>query len=79
VAGFVAGTIRLGISLSAPAARRSKMRDLHETELTLVTGAGGTKNNNGYGNGEESGTSPGKSWGHNPQLIKYNEGPRGQR
>lgn len=37
------------------------------------------KNNNGYGNGPESGPPPGKSGAHNPQLTGWNEGPRGPR
>ena len=37
------------------------------------------KNNNGYGNGPESGPPPGNSGAHNPQLIEDNRGPRGPR
>ncbi len=37
------------------------------------------KNNNGYGNGPESGPPPGNSGDHNPQLIRNNRGPRGPR
>jgi hypothetical protein len=37
------------------------------------------KNNNGYGNGEESGPPPGRSGDHNPQLLGSNLGPRGAR
>ena len=66
------------------------MRDLLDLELTYVAGAGTccspcppsedkTKNNNGYGNGAESGPPPGNSGGHNPQLIGDNLGPRGVR
>ena len=71
------------------------MRDLHEFELSHVTGAGRSpsppscdcscepapkrKNNNGYGNGPESGPPPGNSGAHNPQLIEDNRGPRGPR
>lgn len=62
------------------------MRDLHEFELGFVTGAGSspcpptkTKNNNGYGNGAESGPAPGNSGAHNPQLTTANSGPRGPR
>lgn len=43
-------------------------------------GTGGTgKNNNGYGNGAESGLPPGQSGAHNPQLLGWNLGPRGVR
>lgn len=38
-----------------------------------------SKNNNGYGNGAESGPPPGRSGDHNPQLIDDNLGPRGPR
>lgn len=65
------------------------MRDLHRFELKYVSGAGGscppppcetrTKNNNGYGNGAESGPAPGRSGAHNPQLTTANSGPRGPR
>ena len=64
------------------------MRDLHPSELGFVTGAGGScscscpprrKNNNGYGNGPESGPPPGNSGDHNPQLLGRNRGPRGPR
>lgn len=67
------------------------MRDLHEFELPLVSGAGcspapptpscseKTKNNNGYGNGPEAGPPPGNSGDHNPQLIGDNLGPNGPR
>jgi len=66
------------------------MRDLHSSELKHVTGAGGCspcdpcqpakrKNNNGYGNGPESGPPPGNSGAHNPQLTGPNRGPRGPR
>ena len=37
------------------------------------------KNNNGYGNGAESGPPPGHSGEHNPQLTGPNSGPRGPR
>ena len=37
------------------------------------------KNNNGYGNGAEDGPAPGRSGEHNPQLIKANLGPLGDR
>ena len=37
------------------------------------------KNNNGYGNGAESGPPPGNSGDHNPQLLRNNLGPRGPR
>jgi hypothetical protein len=37
------------------------------------------KNNNGYGNGPESGPPPGNSGAHNPQLTGPNRGPRGPR
>lgn len=72
------------------------MRDLLKSELEFVSGAGGcynpcppdpcapkrTKNNNGYGNGPESGPPPGNSGAHNPQLLpgpdfpNKNNGPR---
>ena len=65
------------------------MRDLHQFELVQVSGAGcspcppspceRTKNNNGYGNGAESGPPPGNSGAHNPQLTTANSGPRGPR
>ena len=67
------------------------MRQLHDFELKQVSGAGGCydpcdpcddgkrKNNNGYGNGPESGPPPGNSGAHNPQLIEDNRGPRGPR
>jgi hypothetical protein len=38
-----------------------------------------TKNNNGYGNGPESGPPPGNSGDHNPQLTTWNSGPKGPR
>ena len=38
-----------------------------------------TKNNNGYGNGAESGPPPGHSGDHNPGLTGWNEGPKGPR
>jgi hypothetical protein len=37
------------------------------------------KNNNGYGNGAESGPPPGHSGTHNPQLPQWNLGPLGDR
>ena len=63
------------------------MRTLLASELKFVTGAGGsccdpcgkTKNNNGYGNGAESGPPPGNSGDHNPQLTTWNSGPKGPR
>jgi hypothetical protein len=65
------------------------MRDLLDLELTYVSGAGcssspcppsgKSKNNNGYGNGAESGPPPGNSGDHNPQLLGDNLGPRGVR
>lgn len=65
------------------------MRDLHEFELQVVSGAGSSptppsceprrKNNNGYGNGAESGPPPGNSGAHNPQLLGWNRGPKGPR
>lgn len=62
------------------------MRDLYEFELKHVSGAGSspcpptrTKNNNGYGNGAESGPAPGNSGAHNPQLLTQNSGKRGPR
>jgi hypothetical protein len=41
--------------------------------------SGKTKNNNGYGNGPESGPPPGHSGDHNPQLTTSNSGPKGPR
>ena len=65
------------------------MRVLTTQELAFVSGAGGSccdpchdrkrKNNNGYGNGPESGPPPGNSGAHNPQLLGPNRGPRGPR
>jgi len=65
------------------------MRILENHELALVSGAGGSccdpcheprrKNNNGYGNGRESGPPPGNSGAHNPQLLGPNRGPNGPR
>lgn len=59
------------------------MRTLNAFELKFVTGAGGsctaTRNNNGYGNGAESGPAPGNSGAHNPQLTTANSGPKGPR
>ena len=61
------------------------MRDLHQFELQHVSGAGSSpcapsrKNNNGYGNGPESGPPPGNSGDNNPQLTTWNSGPRGPR
>ena len=37
-----------------------------------------TKNNNGYGNGAESGPPPGNSI-NNPQLLTWNSGKKGVR
>ena len=65
------------------------MRELETNEMFLVTGAGNSpqppscetkaKNNNGYGNGAESGPPPGNSGAHNPQLTSWNSGPKGPR
>lgn len=70
------------------------MRILETFELKFVTGAGDCspcdpcydpceprkqKNNNGYGNGAESGPPPGNSGAHNPQLTSWNRGPKGAR
>ncbi|HEX8639620.1 MAG TPA: hypothetical protein VF704_00530 [Allosphingosinicella sp.] len=71
------------------------MRVLQDFELTQVSGGSSCdpcdpcdpccepsprrKNNNGYGNGAESGPPPGNSGAHNPQLIEDNRGPRGPR
>jgi hypothetical protein len=68
---------------------------LNKFETSLVSGGSGTgetvpgleggggetrtKNNNGYGNGAESGPAPGNSGSHNPQLWTQNSGPRGVR
>jgi hypothetical protein len=69
------------------------MRDLHEFELGFVSGAGCSptppscydpcptgkqKNNNGYGNGAESGPAPGNS-GSTGGGKNENFGPRGPR
>ena len=59
------------------------MRVLHASELRFVAGACGpcacnTKNNNGYGNGAESGPPPGNSI-NNPQLLTWNSGKKGPR
>jgi hypothetical protein len=68
------------------------MRELSRCESSAVAGGeyGGwpiftpppedpAKNNNGYGNGAESGPPPGRSGLHNPTLIDDNLGPRGVR
>ena len=65
------------------------MRILNSLELARVSGGSGeptdppidtdTKNNNGYGNGGESGPPPGRSGDHNPGLTGWNEGPKGDR
>ena len=66
------------------------MRVLNGPELSLVSGGSegepttppwetDTKNNNGYGNGPESGPPPGHSGDHNPTLTGWNEGPLGPR
>jgi hypothetical protein len=71
------------------------MRALTLHELSLVAGGtcvvngdgvmtcsddgAARKNNNGYGNGPESGPPPGNSGDHNPQLTEWNLGPRGLR
>jgi hypothetical protein len=70
------------------------MRLLSHEELVLVSGGtselvespsetdelcGSKKNNNGYGNGPESGPPPGNSGDHNPQLTGWNSGPLGPR
>ena len=66
------------------------MRVLKDHELAFVSGAGSScescdpcgdkrKNNNGYGNGAESGPPPGNSGAHNPQLLSWNRGPKGPR
>lgn len=64
------------------------MRDLLNSELDFVSGGSScgcacppakTKNNNGYGNGAESGPPPGNSGAHNPQLLGPNLGPKGPR
>ncbi len=67
------------------------MRLLNDDELILISGGEGDdvppeddtetygKNNNGYGNGAESGPPPGRSGLHNPQLTEWNRGPRGAR
>lgn len=65
------------------------MRILDKDEIALVSGAGDelpplpgeedVKNNNGYGNGGESGPPPGHSGDHNPGLTGWNSGPRGDR
>ena len=67
------------------------MRLLDDDELILISGGEHGevppeedtetygKNNNGYGNGPESGPPPGNSGLHNPQLTGWNRGPRGPR
>ena len=69
------------------------MRLLNSREIAFVTGAGEPtspppgvepppsdgKNNNGYGNGPESGPPPGNSGAHNPTLLTWNSGPKGPR
>lgn len=70
------------------------MRILNTYEIALVSGAGSelpplpgddggstdsTKNNNGYGNGAESGPPPGNSGAHNPGLLTWNSGEKGVR
>jgi hypothetical protein len=70
------------------------MRLLSQEEVALVAGGTSEvlpsseiddpcestgKNNNGYGNGAESGPPPGNSGDHNPQLTGWNSGPRGVR
>ena len=62
------------------------MRLLNQIELSQVSGGcgqcdcgGRQKNNNGYGNGAESGPPPGNSGDHNPQLLGWNRGPKGAR
>jgi hypothetical protein len=59
------------------------MRILLDSELKFVSGACcdpcKSKNNNGYGNGAESGPPPGNSGDHNPQLTGWNRGPKGAR
>ncbi len=62
------------------------MRVLTLLETTLVGGGEcsegclpDVKNNNGYGNGAEFGPPPGHSGDHNPQLVDWNSGPRGER
>ena len=69
------------------------MLELLDLELNYVSGAGEccspcpptcettteSKNNNGYGNGAESGPPPGNSGAHNPQLTTWNSGPKGPR
>jgi len=66
------------------------MRNLTDTEMLAVAGGdlstplppvdeGKAKNNNGYGNGAESGPAPGRSGLRNPQLLEDNLGPLGDR
>ncbi len=71
------------------------MRILNNDELRMVSGAEGSesswpsesedstsrkrKNNNGYGNGPESGPPACNSGSRNPQLTTWNSGPRGPR
>jgi hypothetical protein len=66
--------------------KETGMRILSENETTFVSGGctdevcmPDVKNNNGYGNGAESGPPPGRSGEHNPQLTSDNSGPRGDR
>jgi hypothetical protein len=46
---------------------------------SLTTPTCTKKNNNGYGNGAESGPPPGNSGAHNPQLLTWNSGKKGPR
>jgi hypothetical protein len=66
-----------------------EMRQLTQNELAFVSGAGcytppppcgcdsgkKQKNNNGYGNGPESGPPPGNSGAHNPTLVYNPDAP----
>ena len=54
------------------------MRTLNVAELEKVSG-GCNKNNNGYGNGPESGPPPGNSGGNEKQWYSDNSGPKGCR
>jgi hypothetical protein len=68
------------------------MRNLHDFELEFVTGAGSCcspcppqggrdnrrKNNNGFGNGPESGPAPGRSGTNNSPSASDKQNNRGR-
>ncbi len=71
---FVAG----GESIPIPTDCNSELGDCFGLDPAPTTGKV-KKNNNGYGNGAESGPPPGRSGEHNPTLLGDNLGPRGVR